>query len=84
MRLYLKEDQGLWVHDLDNGLKDILDALQGRLGGSKKHKPRSPVIPNDHQIFKVIAEKVPPPKQSHGLGHLLLRPLRKEQRRVQG
>ncbi len=23
------------VHDLDNRLKDILDALQGRVGGSK-------------------------------------------------
>lgn len=76
VRLYLKGN-ALEAHDLDNRLKDIFDALQGRLGGSKKHKPLSPVIPNDEQIFRVIAEKLDPPKQSHGLGHLVLRPLRK-------
>jgi len=75
VRFYLKGN-ALEFHDLDNRLKDVMDALQGRVGGPKKQKPRSPVIPNDKQVFKVIVEKAAPPKQSHGLGHLLLRPLR--------
>lgn len=65
----------MWLHDLDNRMKDIFDALQGRMGGSKKHKPSSPLIVNDSQVFKVIAEKSKPPRQSHDLGHLVVRRL---------
>jgi hypothetical protein len=36
-------------------LKDILDALQGRAGGSKKIRRLAPLIPNDSQIYRVIA-----------------------------
>jgi Holliday junction resolvase RusA-like endonuclease len=33
--LYLKKGKRHDIHDVDNRLKDILDALQGRFGGSK-------------------------------------------------
>ena len=75
VRLYLK-DSALAVHDVDNRLKDILDALQGRAGGSKNRKPLIPIITNDNQIYRVIIEKLAPPKQSHGLGHLTIRKYR--------
>lgn len=71
VRLYLK-DRSLFFHDLDNRLKDIMDALQGCAGGSKKIRTLSPIIPSDKQIYRVVIEKALPPKQSKGFGHLLI------------
>ena len=71
IRLYLKNGP-LFSHDLDNRLKDIMDALQGRAGGSKKIRTLSAIIPNDSQIFRIIVEKSLPPKQSKGYGHLIV------------
>lgn len=70
--LYIPEERLGW-HDVDNRLKDIMDALQGRAGGSKALHPLEPIIPNDHQIHRVIIEKKTPPPQSLGQGHLTLR-----------
>lgn len=72
VRLYIK-GTGLTMHDVDNRLKDILDALQGRAGGPKNRRKLDPIIPNDRQIYRVIMEKGAPPKQSRGLGHLTIR-----------
>ena len=69
--LYLDE-KPLQFHDVDNRLKDIMDALQGRVGGSKSQHKVPPIIPNDHQIYRVTIEKMLPPKQSHGMGHLII------------
>lgn len=71
VKLYMDETR-LSFHDVDNRWKDIMDALQGRAGGSKKFRYYSPVIPNDKQIYRVIIEKALPPKQSQGLGHLAI------------
>lgn len=70
--LYLK-DNALFVHDVDNRLKDIMDALQGRAGGKKGRSKLNPIIPNDNQIFRVTIEKMAPPKQSLSMGHLVVR-----------
>lgn len=76
VRLYF-DDTKLRFVDIDNRLKDIMDALQGHVGGSgKKQRLLEPIIPNDRQIYRVIAEKGLPPKQSHGLGHLIIRKYR--------
>jgi len=74
VRLYLK-GRALEIHDVDNRLKDVMDALQGRIGGSKAIKPNAPVVQNDRQIWRVAIEKREPPPQSHGLGHLTVRRL---------
>lgn len=76
LRLYFQEP-ALFMHDVGNRAKDVLDALQGRLGGSKKIHPKSPVIRRDSQIWRLIVEKSSPPKQSHGLGHVTVRLLRR-------
>lgn len=49
--LYLAGRALSW-HDVDNRLKDVLDALQGRFGGSKKARGRSPIIPNDRLFVR--------------------------------
>ncbi|MEW6418039.1 MAG: hypothetical protein AB1480_07950 [Nitrospirota bacterium] len=70
--LYIAEPH-IRFHDVDNRLKDIMDALQGRMGGSKKKQLYKRLIPNDCQVYKVTIEKKQPPIQSHGLGHLEIR-----------
>ena len=72
LRLYLGK-VAIRFHDVDNRLKDIMDALQGRVGGPKRITRLKPIIPNDRQIYKVEVEKGPAPPQSRGLGHLTIR-----------
>jgi Holliday junction resolvase RusA-like endonuclease len=69
VRLYLR-GRALEIHDVDNRLKDILDALQGRMGGSKAVRKFAPIIQNDRQVYRVVVTKSLPPKQSLGLGHV--------------
>ena len=62
--------RALEIHDVDNRLKDILDALQGRAGGSQAIRKLQPIILNDRQIYYVTITKSVPPKKSLGLGHV--------------
>jgi hypothetical protein len=71
VRLYLR-GRALEIHDVDNRLKDIIDALQGRMGGSKAVRKFVPIIQNDRQVCRVVITKSPPPRQSLGLGHVLV------------
>jgi len=48
----------LQFHDVDNRLKDVLDALQARVGGPKKVRRLAPIIPNDYQIVRASVDKV--------------------------
>jgi Holliday junction resolvase RusA-like endonuclease len=72
VKLYLR-GRALEIHDVDNRLKDILDALQGRMGGSEAIRKFVPIIRNDRQVFSVVITKSSPPQQSHGLGHVLVK-----------
>jgi Holliday junction resolvase RusA-like endonuclease len=73
VRIYLTKP-ALVMHDVDNRLKDIMDALQGHVQGTgKKGRALPALIPNDNQIFRVIVEKQAPSKQSHGQGHVTIR-----------
>jgi Holliday junction resolvase RusA-like endonuclease len=59
--LYLKSGKRHDIHDVDNRLKDILDALQGRFRGYHSNKlPR--LIANDNKICRAVIEKRPTPK----------------------
>jgi len=71
VKLYM-DSIAISFHDVDNRLKDIMDALQGRAGGSKKFRILLPIIPNDKQIYRVTIEKASSPKQSKGMGHLVI------------
>ena len=73
VRLYFNEDL-LEIVDVDNRLKDVMDALQGHVGGhGKKKRSLPPIIPNDNRVFRVIVEKSLAPKQSaDGRGHLTI------------
>ena len=71
VKLYLR-GRALEIHDVDNRLNDILDALQGRAGGSKAVRKLKPIILNDRQVYRVVVTKSSPPGQSHGLGHVVV------------
>jgi hypothetical protein len=59
--LYLKRGKRHDIHDVDNRLKDILDALQGRFRGyAPKKVPR--LIANDNKICRAVIEKRATPK----------------------
>jgi hypothetical protein len=59
--LYLKSGKRHDIHDVDNRLKDILDALQGRFRGYAANKlPR--LIANDNKVCRAVIEKRPTPK----------------------
>lgn len=59
--LYLTRGKRHDIHDVDNRLKDVLDALQGRFRGysAKKHRR---LIANDNKICRAVIEKRPTPK----------------------
>lgn len=61
IRFHLR-DRKLTILDLDNRLKDVLDALQGMVGEKGKSGGLRPIIPNDNQIYRLIAEKRLAPK----------------------
>src|SRR3990172_4986342 len=73
--LYLKKGKRHAIHDVDNRLKDILDALQGRFGGPKSVRTKSRLIENDNQVCRVVMEKQPIPKTfgDDAGGRLLIR-----------
>ncbi len=75
-QLYMNA-KALSVHDVDNRLKDILDALQGRAGGPKEKHVLAPIIPNDRQIYRVTIEKLPCPVGADGWGVVTVRRLPK-------
>jgi hypothetical protein len=70
--LYLSHS-GMAFHDVDNRLKDVLDALQGRMGGPKAHRRHAQLIYNDSQICRAVITKLRPPPQSHGLGSVTIK-----------
>jgi hypothetical protein len=67
VRLYLR-GRALEIHDVDNRLKDILDALQGRMGGSKAVRKFVPIIQNDRQVYRVVIIKSSPRGKATGSG----------------
>ena len=75
-RLYVS-GKSLKAHDVDNRMKDVMDALQGRAGGPKSERALAVIIPNDCQVYRVTMVKSEPPGQSYGKGHLIVRKHRK-------
>ena len=74
--LYMKKGKRHDIHDVDNRLKDIRDALQGRLGPSKASRR---LLENDRSVCRVVMEKQPIPKLlgSDAGGRLMVRPYRR-------
>ena len=76
IRLYIP-GKSLKAHDVDNRMKDVMDALQGRAGGLKSERVLAAIILNDCQVYRVTMIKSKPPGQSRGKGYLIVRKHRK-------
>ena len=74
--LYMKKGKRHIIHDVDNRLKDILDALQGRFKGSRAKRA---LIADDRKVCRVLMEKQENPKLlgERSGGRLLIRPYRR-------
>ena len=79
--LYMDRGKRHDIHDVDNRLKDILDALQGKFRGSGGKKLR--LIENDNKICKATIEKRPTPKvfknkKENAGGRIVIRPYKRD------
>jgi hypothetical protein len=72
LQLYFTNARSSEIHDVDNRLKDCLDALQGRVGARRLRRAER-CQPSSRMIARVIVQKSRAPKQAHGRGHLTIR-----------
>lgn len=70
VKLYLSKGGPFDMHDVDNRLKDILDALQGSAGGAKgaRSSLAPKIIANDSSVRSAVIRKTSPPKNRLGDG----------------
>jgi len=47
----------LAIHDIDERVKDILDALEGRIAGPRSRRRIAPIIADADQIRRIVLEK---------------------------
>ena len=72
--VYMDEGE-LSFHDVDNRLKDIMDALQGRIGGPKAERVFPPIVLNDSQFYRASVEKQLTTPQSLKMGYVVVKKL---------
>ncbi len=68
--LYLGQ-RALDVHETDERVKDILDALEGRIAGRRSHRRIAPIVVGG-QIIRVILEKDARVPRGRPLGQLTI------------
>jgi hypothetical protein len=54
--LFLGE-RPLDLHDIDERVKDVVDALAGRIAGPRSRRRIAPIVPSPDQIRRIILEK---------------------------
>ncbi len=47
----------LAIHDIDERVKDTLDALAGRIAGPRSRRRIAPIIPDADQVRRIVLEK---------------------------
>lgn len=60
--LYMRGSKRILIHDVDNRLKDVLDALGGHFSGAKAEKAKR-ILKNDNCVYRASVEKRPVPKK---------------------
>ena len=54
--LFLR-DRPLDLHDVDERVKDVVDALEGRIAGQRSRRRIAPIIPAQEQVQRIVLEK---------------------------
>lgn len=65
-------ERPLAIHDIDERVKDILDALEGRIAGPRSRRRIAPIVPEADQVRRVILEKSNSRPRRGALGELAI------------
>lgn len=71
LTLYLG-DRPLDLHDIDERVKDVADALAGRIAGPRSRRRIAPIVPNPDQIRRIVLEKAAGTGRRGALGELAI------------
>jgi hypothetical protein len=72
LRLALALDgRPLSVHAIDERVKDVVDALGGRIAGPRSRRRIAPIVA-DHQVARIVLEKAAARRRARALGELAI------------
>lgn len=74
------ESRPLAIHAIDERIKDVVDALGGRIGGPRSRRRIAPVVA-DEQIQRIVLEKAARRGRGRTLGELAISRYRQRRRR---
>jgi hypothetical protein len=65
-------DRPLDIHEIDERVKDVIDALEGRIAGPRSRRRIAPIVPSSDQIRRIVLEKEPGQARRRALGELAI------------
>ena len=65
-------DRPLDIHEIDERVKDVIDALEGRIAGPRSRRRIAPIVPSSDQIRRIVLEKEPRRIRRRALGELAI------------
>ena len=69
--LFLGE-RPLDLHEIEERVKDVIDALEGRIAGPRSRRRIAPIIPSPDQIQRIVLEKSGARGRRGALGELAI------------
>jgi len=60
------------IHEIDERVKDVIDALEGRIAGPRSRRRIAPIVPSSDQIRRIVLEKEPRRTRRRALGELAI------------
>ncbi len=65
-------DRPLEIHEIEERIKDTLDALEGRIAGPRSRRRIAPIIPDADQIRRIVIEKAPARGRARAVGQVAI------------
>lgn len=73
------DDRPLDVHAIDERVKDVIDALGGRIAGPRSRRRIAPIV-GDDQIARIVLEKTSRRSRGRSIGELAISRYRRRRR----
>lgn len=71
IRISLALEAALDIHEIDERIKDVVDALGGRIAGPRSRRRIAPIV-TDEQIRRIVLERAPRRGRARTLGELAI------------
>jgi hypothetical protein len=71
IRISLALESALDIHEIDERIKDVVDALGGRIAGPRSRRRIAPIVTDD-QIRRIVLERAPRRGRGRTLGELAI------------